>query len=189
MYLDGSTRLSQSGCMFFGLHTWSELSFNLAHSGIKTFLFFCFYFRNLVSEQGLLKQEKPLDCSYSLHGFIGFISSLQGKSLDNSWLFDRRKFLFIYRPRVPIQQSELSLQTAAWVRVSAATIHSCSYSFQVSLIIWCLLHDRYTPHQNSRSCFDSSVWLMSSRQDDMSPSREPFGKESILQSDSEFTLL
>ena len=26
---------------------------------------------------------------------------------------------------------------------------------------WCLLHDRDIPHQNSRSCFDSSVFLMS----------------------------
>ena len=81
------------------------------------------------------------------------------------------------------------LQTAAWVRASAATIHSCYHFFQVILIVWCLLHARYTPHQNSVSCFDSSVLLMSRRQDGMSPSREPYGKEPILQSDSEFTLL
>ena len=42
-------------------------------------------------------------------------------------------------------------------------------------------HDRCIPQHNSKSCFSSSVWLMSSRQDDMSPSREPCGTELILQ--------
>ena len=49
------------------------------------------------------------------------------------------------------------------------------------LMFWCRCHDRCIPHQNSQSCFNSSVLLMSSRQDDMSPVREPFGKELILQ--------
>ena len=31
------------------------------------------------------------------------------------------------------------------------------------LLFWCLLHDRYTPHQNSRGCFDSSVQLRNHR--------------------------
>ena len=38
--------------------------------------------------------------------------------------------------------SELSLQIAAWVRASAATIDSCYPSFQVIFIVWCLLHAR-----------------------------------------------
>ena len=58
----------------------------------------------------------------------------------------------------------------------------------LGFLFWGRCHDRCIPQQNSRSCFSSSVWLMSSRQDDMSPKREPCGKELILQL-TEFTLL
>ena len=39
----------------------------------------------------------------------------------------------------------------------------------VIFMVWCLLHDRYTPHHNSIRPFGASVLLMSVRQDDMSP--------------------
>ena len=54
-------------------------------------------------------------------------------------------------------------------------------SRRVRFLFWGRCHDRCIPQQNSRSCFSSSVWLMSSRQDDMSPMREPCGKELSLQ--------
>ena len=54
-------------------------------------------------------------------------------------------------------------------------------SRRVRFLVWGRCHDRCIPQQNSKSCFNSSVWLLSSRQDDMSPMREPFGKELNLQ--------
>ena len=88
-------------------------------------------------------------------------------------------FLFLQYYLTFIQDWAFMAHHGNWASVANSLLPLNSR--RVSFIVWCHCHDRCIPHQNSQSCFNSSVWLMSSRQDDMSPSREPFGKELILQ--------
>ena len=74
------------------------------------------------------------------------------------------------------------------VNVSCDLIYICFLIFSCLMVgVFCTtgtFHIRIREVVSIQVCFSCQ-----SRQDGMSPSREPFGKELILQSDSEFTLL
>ena len=162
-------------------------------TGVSNFMFaatISFYFgsnrnhRSIFSTGTIARQfsqEIPVRLPQSAVYFLQFSSTIS-QNWESHWLSQVAELFICILER--------------WYLILTGDMNICRMSIEHQLLtlffhwtldglgfwFWGRCHDRCIPQQNSRSCFSSSVWLMSSRQDDMSPMREPFGKELNLQS-------